>query len=144
MKRRHPMRKVLFPVVLVAALTFVGAAPTQAKASWLSQALHAYLDPYYAPNYYYGYSPTPYYSDYYAPYSAYVPPSGYYGGYGYSHYPYTYSYPTYSYPTYPYPYTYGYSYYPYWGGTGRHVWGGHDWRGHEWREREWREHRHWR
>jgi hypothetical protein len=123
------MHKLLFSGVAAAALAFVAVTPDQAKASWLSQALHAYFDrgyyngpAYYDPNYPgYGYPYDPGYSYYYGPdYGAYGPV---YGGY-------------YTTPYYvPYrSYYYGPSYYRPWYGD-HHRW--HEWhehsghRGHE-------------
>ena len=73
------MRKFLFAGVAATALAVLSVAPSQARASWLSEWLHQQFDPvYYGTTYYapaYGYF-TPYRSFYYAP--------GYYRGwYGY-------------------------------------------------------------
>ena len=60
------MRKVLFAAVAVVALGVLAVAPGQAHASWLSEALHAQLDPAYYPYYY----PYPY--SYYDPSAVYI------------------------------------------------------------------------
>jgi hypothetical protein len=88
------------------SLGLIGATPSQANASWLSQALHAQFDP----NYYGGY---------YAP--GYVYP-------GYSYYSPTYVYPSYGYYSAPY-YSPGVSFW--WGSGPRYYrgWHGH-WNGH--------------
>jgi hypothetical protein len=98
------MRQILFSAAVAAGVLFGAAAPSQAKASWLSESMHRQYDrgyytyPYYRPAYSYYYSPD-YYDDdyYYAPSyyyrdSYYVPyRSYYYGGsyyrpwYGQSH-----------------------------------------------------------
>jgi hypothetical protein len=118
------MRKLLFAAAAAAALALIPAAPGQARASWLSQALHAYFD-----------------RGYYAPYYPYAAPYGYdYDGpaydYGYAYGPaydglpwYGYSVPYYA------PYrTYGYYYRPSYGRS--HAW--HEWHEHHgWRGPEW-------
>jgi len=114
------MRKLLFSVPVVAALALVACTPGQAKASWLSQAVHAALDPGYgaydAPGYGYSYYPGTYgYS--YPGYS-----DGFYAGpvYGYSYRPYGYV-PAYRYGWGGYrPYGYGYGYPGYRYGGHRH------------------------
>ncbi len=100
------MKSLLVAVALgLGSLALIGATPSQAKASWLSEALHARFDPYYYGDYPpYVYPDTVYYSPayvypyygYYAPYyspgvSFYVWPRygwgrwggwhGYWGGY---------------------------------------------------------------
>src|SRR4051812_2166017 len=104
------MRKLILPLVTVAALTAVALVPTNAHASWLSQALRGQSGYYGAP---YGYPVQSY--GYYSP--GYVPAIP---DYGYSYDPgYTYYQPGYSYQ-YAYPsYGYGTSYY-----------GGQSWNGY--------------
>ena len=105
------MRKYLFAGIAAAALAVVAVLPGSARASWLSQALHNWMDP-----------------DDYAPYY-YMPPGygaypGYYGngsGYGYN----TPGYGYYGPPNYP-PY-FGSGYYRPWN-RNRHMW--HEWREH--------------
>ena len=73
------MRKALFAAVAVAALGVLAVAPAQAHASWLSEAIHARLDPVYYPYYPaydYGYPPVYDYNYYYAPGYDYVPWGG--------------------------------------------------------------------
>jgi hypothetical protein len=91
------MRTILCTLAVLAALTLVLAAPVPAQASWLSEAMHAYLDrddygyyayppgtDYYAPGYstYYapGYTTVPGYVYYGGPYYQYVPYRAWYGG----------------------------------------------------------------
>lgn len=69
------MRKLLFPLAAAAALALVPAAPSQAKASWLSNALHAYAQPGYG----YGYGAAPWFGG-----AAYVNPAFNPYGAGYS------------------------------------------------------------
>jgi len=143
-ERRHLMHRFLF-AGLAAALSLVASTPNQARASWLSEALHAYYDPGY-----YGYGPGYGYYNYAPGYSYYDPGySGYAPGYGYSYSPGYSSYyyaPNYGYaPRYGYygrtyvtPYrTYGYGpgYYRGWYGRGYR---GRGWHGHE----EWHGHHH--
>jgi hypothetical protein len=110
------MRTFLFSLALAAALMTLAVTAQPANASWLSEALHAYLDRdqvNYPPAY-----------NYPAPPATYVPPSPAVPAYGY------YSVPT---PV-PYP-AYGPSYYGSW-----YV---YPYRGPAWRqhwEHEWREH----
>ncbi len=61
------MRKFLWACVAAAALLAAGT-PGQARASWLSQALHAYFDPGY-----YGYGFPGYYGPGYGPGYGYPP-----------------------------------------------------------------------
>jgi hypothetical protein len=100
------MRSLFLSAALgLGSLGLIAATPSRAEASWLSEALHAYFDPYY-------------YGGYYSPAYAY-PWYGYYGP------GYVYSYPSYSY--YSVPYYYGPARRDYWGGWGgRHGY----WRGH--------------
>lgn len=64
------MRKFLFAAATAAALSLPAVAPTEAEASWLSEVLHRYYDPYPYGGYYgrpyygpaYDYYPDPYYS----------------------------------------------------------------------------------
>jgi hypothetical protein len=126
------MRRILFSVVAIAALALLLANPVQARASWLSEALHAYFDPpytydlYAAPGYYYGptYQPAPAYGyTYYPTYSYMLLPDVrlhvlqgpvYYGWYG---------------PRY-YRGWYGpYRHYGYYGGGYRWHGGGYHWHG---------------
>jgi hypothetical protein len=101
-KRSYPMRKLLFAVVAAAPLALLAAAPSPARASWLSQALHAYLDRDYYGGYYY-YNPG--YEFYYAPdYYEYAPWYGYYRGSYYAPYHYYRYGPTYRRPWYGNPY----------------------------------------
>jgi len=89
------MRRILF--IWVAALALMLTGPVVVRASWLSEALHAYLDrddysyyayppptEYYAPGYntYYGptYTTVPGYVYYGGPYYRYVPHRAWYGG----------------------------------------------------------------
>jgi hypothetical protein len=79
------MHKALLGVAASAALGLVALTPGQARASWLSELLHAYAGPAYYGGYY-EYAP-PYGYGYYAPaysYGNYGP--DYYAGpwYGYS------------------------------------------------------------
>jgi len=86
------MRKFLCAAVAAAALTF-GLSAGQAKASWLSNALHAYLNPVPYGTYAYSgpayanmppaYSYTPFYGYYTVPYVA--PYRAYWYGRGYHH-----------------------------------------------------------
>jgi len=74
------MRKLLFSTLVgIAGLGLWTATPAPADASWLSEALHAYYDPYYG---YYGPStyPVPYSYDYGTYYEPYLVP-----GYSYSY-----------------------------------------------------------
>jgi hypothetical protein len=110
------LRKFLFPLVAAAALALVPAAPSQAKASWLSGLAHGVQNQIYT----YGYSPW------------------WYGGYTYPTYTYSYS-PWYYGYNYTLPnYFYNYSYTPWYYGFGRSLpyrafyggyrpwyWGGH-------------------
>ena len=111
------MKKFLLACVVAVALLAAGTSG-QAKASWLSEALHAYLDPYYyGPAYgYYAYPPAPVFPGY--GYSGYYAP-----GYGYG------------YPVPSWSYSYGPGYYRPWYHHG-HEWHEHDWHAHH----EWREH----
>ena len=127
------MRKFLIPLAAAAALLCALATPGQAKASWLSELLHARYDPvYYAEPYYPGYYG---YYDYAAPAvveTYYTPGVAYYGS-------------TYYAPTY-YRGWYGPRYYGGWRGYDR------DWYraryygpryGHEWHEHgDWHGHHH--
>jgi hypothetical protein len=114
------MRRFLLAGVAAAALLVAGAA-NEARASWLSEALHAAFGPGYS-----GYSGP--YSGYYA-----YPPAPVYPGYGYSGY---YA-PGYGYPVPRWSYSYGPGYYRPWYGYRRgHEWHEHDWHAHH----EWREH----
>ncbi len=109
------MRRLL-TVVATALCLLLADSSNQARASWLSQALHAAFGPYYYP---YG----PGYG--YPPWGGAFPPA--YGGFG-STYVQTYNYP----PPYGYvpPVPYGpVPYYsPYYNAWRRHQW--HEWREH--------------
>jgi hypothetical protein len=122
------MRKSLFLIGAIAALTLVATAPGNAHASWLSQALHAYFDPgYYGGDAYSG----PVYDGYVPPYGVAVVPSYGFGPlYGSS----------YSYVPYPVPYRYNWyrsGYYRPWYGNpyGVHPW--HDGRAVRFHDRVW-------
>src|SRR3954467_3163831 len=92
------MRKLILLLAAVAALTMVALAPSNAQASWLSQALRGYYAPRYeAPVYSY---PLPSDSYYDPGYTDYAPDYGYYYNPG----------STYYLPSYNYPYVA-----PYWG-----------------------------
>src|SRR5205809_6967076 len=101
------MRKYFFAAAAVAALACVAVTPQQAKASWLSEALHAYFD-----RGYYGANYGPAYGYYGPAYDPYAPAYGVAPWYGYS-YGSTYA-PAY-YGAYR-PYWYGGSYRPWYGG----------------------------
>jgi hypothetical protein len=111
------MRRSLCSLAAILTLAILAAIPSQARASWLSEALHDYVDRYAAPGYYgpapvYGYDP-----DYVAP------PTGYYSYYSYPAYPYTYTAPGYYRPWY----------------RDGHAW--HEWRDHH--DHGWHGHSDW-
>jgi hypothetical protein len=115
------MRKLLYAMAAAAALGLMAVVPSQASASWLSEALHHYLD-----------------RDYYDPYHV-APPAAYYAPDTHYYSPPVYEpvVPYYSAPVYNYGYAPGYhrwhAWYGgprYWHGHGWHGYHGHGWHGH--------------
>jgi hypothetical protein len=93
---------LLYAAFGLGSLGLIGGLPSQAKASWLSEALHAQYDPYY-----YG--------------------ADYQPGYVYPYY-YSYYSPTFVYPSYWYSTGYYNPGVSYWWGSGPRYYGG--WHGH--------------